>query len=94
MKTTIFNEDRPGRSINTTLEDEVVKIENIVFIIYPRIRETVDAVNFSIERVQNILKENLGIKSIGGLGAAVTHGGTNTESTDYFGAVLGNKKQY
>lgn len=64
-RTTVFDEDRPGRPIEVTTDDMVKKIENIVLADRRiKLREIVDAVNVSIERVQYILEEKLGMKKV------------------------------
>lgn len=64
-RTTVFDEDRSGRPIEVTTDDMVKKIENIVLADRRiKLREIVDAVNVSIERVQNILEEILDMKKV------------------------------
>lgn len=64
-RTSIFDEDRPGRPIEVTTEDMVDKIHDIVLADRRvKIREIADSVNISIERVQNILHEKLGMRKL------------------------------
>lgn len=64
-RTSIFDEDRPGRPVEVTTGDMVKKIENIVLSDRRiKLREIVDIVNVSIERVQHILEHKLGMKKV------------------------------
>jgi len=64
-RTSVFDKERPGRPIEVTTEDMVNKIHDIVLADRRvKIREIADIVNISIERVQNILYEKLGIRKL------------------------------
>jgi histone-lysine N-methyltransferase SETMAR len=64
-RTSVFDEERPGRPIEVSTEDMVNKIHDVVLADRRvKIREIADIVNISIERVQNILHEKLGMKKL------------------------------
>ena len=59
-RTSVFEEERPGRPIELTTEDMVKKIHYIVLADRRvKIREIADIVDISTERIQNILFEKL-----------------------------------
>jgi len=64
-RTSVFDEERPGRPIEVTTEDMVNKIHDVVLADRRvKIREIADIVSISIERIQNILHEELGMKKL------------------------------
>ena len=64
-RTSVFDEERPGRPIEVSTEDMVNKIHDVVLADRRvKIREIADIVNISIERVQNILHEKLDMKKL------------------------------
>lgn len=64
-RTSVFDEERSGRPIEVTTEDMVNKIHDIVLADRRvKIREIADIVHISIERIQNILHEKLGMRKL------------------------------
>lgn len=64
-RTSVFDEERLGRPIVVTTEDMVNKILDIVLADRRvKIREIADIVHISIERIQNILHEKLGMRKL------------------------------
>lgn len=64
-RTSVFDEERPGRPIEVTTEDMVNKIHDIVLTdCRVKIKEIGDIVDISIERIQNILHEKLGMRKL------------------------------
>lgn len=64
-RTSVFDEERPGRPIEVTTEDMVNKIHDIVLADRRvKIREIADIVDISIERIQNILHKKLGMRKL------------------------------
>jgi len=64
-RTSVFDEERLGCPIEVTTKDMVNKIHDIVLADRQvKIREIADIVNISIERVQNILHEKLGMRKL------------------------------
>jgi len=64
-RTSVFDEEHPGRPIEVTTENMVNKIHDVVLADRRvKIREIADIVSISIERIQNILHENLGMKKL------------------------------
>ena len=79
-RTSVFDEQRSGRSIEVTTEDKVKKIHDIVLADrLVKIREIADIVDIATERIQNILHEKLGRRKLSPSGAI-------TQSHDNFGA--------
>jgi len=63
-RTSIFDEERPGRPIEVTMEDMVNKIHDVVLADRVKIREIANIVKISTERIQNVLHETLGMKKL------------------------------
>ena len=64
-RTSVFDEERPGRPIKVTTEDMINKIHDIVLADRRvKIREIGDIVHISYERIQNILHKKLGGPSL------------------------------
>jgi len=64
-RTSIFDEERPGRPIEVTMENMVNKIHDIVLADHRvKIREIANFVKISTERIQNVLHETLGMKKL------------------------------
>ena len=83
-RTSVFEEERPGRPIELTTEDMVKKIHYIVLADRRvKIREIADIVDISTERMQNIRKI-VHERSIGDMGAVFDHSGAKTASHDNF----------
>ncbi|GAB1864078.1 Mos1 transposase HTH domain-containing protein [Camponotus japonicus] len=62
-RTFVFDEECPGRPIEVTTKDMVNKIHDIV-LADRRVKIKGDIINISIERVQNILHEKLGMRKL------------------------------
>ena len=63
--TSIFDEERPDRPIEVTMEDMINKIHDIVLADRRvKIREIANIVKISTERIQNVLHETLGMKKL------------------------------
>jgi histone-lysine N-methyltransferase SETMAR len=64
-RTSVLDEERPGRPIEVTTDDMVDKIHDIVLADRRvKIREIVEMLNISYERVWHILHEHLGMKKL------------------------------
>lgn len=64
-RTSVFDEEHPGRPMEVTTEDMVNKIHDIVLADRRvKVREIADIVHISIERIQNILHEKLGMRKL------------------------------
>lgn len=64
-RTSVLDEERPGRPIEVTTDEMVDKIHDIVLADRRvKIREIVETVGISFERVQNILHEHLGMTKL------------------------------
>ncbi|XP_063909864.1 histone-lysine N-methyltransferase SETMAR-like [Zophobas morio] len=64
-RTSVLDEERPGRPIKVTTEEMVNKIHDIVLADRQvKIREIAEIPNISTERVHNILQEKLGIRRL------------------------------
>ena len=64
-ETSIFDEERPSRPIEVTMEDMINKIHDIVLADRRvKIREITNIVKISTERIQNVLHETLGMKKL------------------------------
>lgn len=64
-RTSVLDEERPGRPIKVTTEEMVNKIHDIVLADHRvKIREIAEIANISTERVHNILREKLGMRKL------------------------------
>lgn len=64
-RTSVFDEERPGRPVEVSTEEMTNKIHKIVLEDRRvKIREIADIVKISTERVQNILHEKLGMRKL------------------------------
>lgn len=64
-RTSVFDEERPGRPIEVTTDEMVNKVHDIVLSDRRvKVREIVEMLNISIERVSHILHERLGMKKV------------------------------
>lgn len=64
-RTSVFDEERPGRPVEVTTDEKINKVHDIVLADRRmKIREIAEMVNISIERVQNILHAKLGMRKL------------------------------
>ena len=86
-RSSVFDEERTGCSIEITTADMVSKIHDIVLADrWVKIREIADTIDISTECIQNILHEKLGMRK---LSARWVPREAKMESHDNFGALLG-----
>ena len=90
-RTSIFDEERPGRSIKVTTEDMVNKIHDIVLAVRRvKIKEIANIVKISTERIQNVLHETLGMKKLSARWVPCLLTVEQTKSHDNFKALFGH----
>ena len=89
-RTSVFDEERPGRPIEVTTEDNMVKKIHDIVLADRRvnIREIANIVDISTGKYPT---RKIGLeKAIGEMDAAGSRSGAKTESHDNYGALLGH----